>query len=416
MIRLIVILVALLWSSTVFASPLPSACAVQTTNQTLTGTTAFTDISGLSLASGNFTAGEKYLLIATGIQGENGTRAGVRFAHGGTGFVDYELDIAVGDAIDRASAGIWTVWTAVSGEAITLQQMISVSTDTASIDNITLCAFQLTHAGLTENTDWFFVERANNDALTTTFLDGASVTFSTPGTWWVLTWSQIDTIGTNPYTSRLNRSGEASSTTPTGLIDHNQTAGVWGMTLGRVFSTTASNTFTEQSASSIANDHTRLHSAIFALNLDKFSAKGAAYTDASVTLTTAVQFGTNIQTTSVTPTTTTDLFSCAVFIFDHTVSGGEVRSRLQVDNTDVPATQTSDAYVYSHNNATDTTVDEPIFFCGLASAQTAATHTIDHDGSTGNGADVKYRQLVSFTLELAPVASADGQLGAVMLP
>lgn len=401
---LILLAILFIFPAELLASALPHTCATQTTDQTLTGTTSFTDISGLSIASGNFTAGRKYLLIVTGIQSENGTRAGIRLAHGGTGFTNNELDIAVGTG-DRAAAGSWTVWTAVGGEAITAQQMISVGTDTASIDNLTLCAFELSGGSLTENTDWYFVERATDDALTTTYLDGASITISMPGTWWVLSWSQIDTIGTNPYKSRINRSGEASSSTPEALFDHNQTAGVWGMLLGRVFTTTTSNTFTEQSASGTANDHTRLHSALFALNLDKFDAKGSAYTDASLTLGTT-SFGNQIQTTSLTPSTTTDIFSCAFVVFDHTVSGGEVRMRVQVDGTDVPGTQTSDAYVYSHSDTTNLSQDEPLFLCGLASSQSASSHTIDLDGSTANGADVKYRQLVSFTTELAAAASS----------
>ena len=395
-----------------WATALPHTCVTQTTDQTLTGTTSFTDISGLSLASGNFTAGRKYLLIATGTQSENGTRAGIRLAHGGTGFTNNELDIAVGTG-DRAAAGSWTVWTAVGGEAVTAQQMISVGTDTASIDNLTLCAFELSGGSLTENTDWYFVERATDDSLTTTYLDGAAITLSTPGTWWVLSWSQIDTISTNPYKSRLSRSGEATSAFPEALIDHNQTAGIWGMILSRVFTTTTSNTFTEQSASGTANDHTRLHSAIFALNLDKFNAKGTAYTDASLTLGTS-SFANAIQTTSVTPTATTDIFSCAFFIFDHTVSGGEVRMRIQVDNADVPATQTADNYTYSHSDTTNLSQDEPIFLCGLASAQSAASHTIDLDGNTVNGADVKYRQLVSFSLELAGTTATSSRRGAPM--
>jgi hypothetical protein len=136
--------------------------------------------------------------------------------HGSTAFDDSEQLWASGASTRRTPYFWWTVWTAVSGEDINVQYSINThNAPTASLD-LVLLAINLSD-DVTENTDWVYAERSTDDALTTTFLDGASITF-TPGSasdWLVLTNGQYtSSADTVSHISRIERSGEASSSVP----------------------------------------------------------------------------------------------------------------------------------------------------------------------------------------------------------
>jgi hypothetical protein len=194
------------------------ASRVNTTNQTTTSTT-YVDATNGDIASGNLTTGEKYLLLAMAQFGPNNSAQGcfIRVVHGSTAFDDSEQLFAASQATRRTPYFWWTVWTAVSGEDINLQFRSNANNvPTASLDFIVLLAINLSD-DVTENTDWVSAERSTDDALTTSFLDGASITF-TPGSasdWLVLTNGQYtSSADTVSQISRMGRSGEASSSVP----------------------------------------------------------------------------------------------------------------------------------------------------------------------------------------------------------
>lgn len=376
----------------------------QNSNQTSTG--SYADITGASIASGSFTAGKKYLIEVTaqiGLSGITDT-GGLRVAHGGTAFADSESQINSDIASSRTTYHWFTVWTAVSSEAITLQaSRTSGTTDTVNIDQISMTAMNLSD-DVTENTDWFFAEDGTDSGLTSTWVDGASITF-TPGTaghdWLVKTITRIDpTVVNEAMITRIDRSGEATSSLPQAGHEPQSSASTgWMHYVDRVFNLGASsNTFKEQSSSS-TNDHTRLYSAIFAINLNEFRNHANAYTEADVSLGTS-NYAVELQTISITPAVAGDVLIGAFWGFDRNSAAAEAEFRVQYDNGDQPAAQTTDNYQFSTGN--DATDEEALSLITLLSA-TAAAHTIDLDGSADISTATpagQYRSLWAFTMEL----------------
>ncbi len=383
------------------------AFAEQNSNQT-TQSASYVDITGVSIASSNFTAGKKYLLWVTSrLSTDSGAElAGMRLAHGGTAFADSEYQLNLTSASNSCAYPWFVVWTAVSGEAITLQfARVTGTTSTVSADQVALFAMNLSD-DVQENTDWLYAESTGDLSLTTTFQDGASVTF-TPGTasqdWLVATVARIvHTTTTNNARSRIDRSGEAASSLPESgkEVDGTTSAGDIYTNI-RVFNLgAASNTFKEQAASTGANAHTRLYSAIFVLNLNKFKNHANAYTEADQNLS-ATNYATQLQTISITPDVASDVLIGAWFGFDCGNASRDAEFRVQLDNSDQPAGQTTDNYQYDAGS--DATDEEAMALITMPNLS-AAAHTIDLDASADatTGTPVgQYATLFAFTMELA---------------
>ncbi len=394
----------LLWwlsGSMAYGAAIDHTFVEQNTAQTHNTSTP-TDITGAAITSGNFTAGKKYLIFNTYAPNEDASGLlTIRTEHGSTDFAEsvQTFNIASTNAF-RFPTGWFTVWTAVSSEGIKLQH--SVSSGNVSTDQIAMLKINLSD-DVTENTDWFFAERSTDDALSTTPSDGASITFSIAGTWLVCTYAQVDiTDASTSVTSAIVRSGEAASSLPQGLLHEQSTSAVLPFVLCRVFTTTAaSNTFKEQSVAS-GSFHTRLHSSIFALNLEKFAARTSAYTEADTNLS-GSNYATAVQTASITPTVTGDVWILAAWGFDQNDTAREMEARLQVDNTDVPSDWTSDNYQFAVAGGASGTQEQPMVLSTMTSLDNAA-HTIDLDGSadstTGTPA-AQQRTLMAVTMELA---------------
>lgn len=400
------------------AEIVPHASTAVTTEQTTTST-SYVDISGASISSSSFTTGKSYLVMVSAHVAENDSLAiaAIQTVHGTTAFSVSEKEFGRSSSNKDWDTYAWfTVWTAVSGEGIKLQ--FKTSAGTMSADQIHLFALQLSDY-LTLNTDYFWAERSTNDALSTTPTDGASVAF-TPDTaghnWLVLSYAQFDAAnGTDYLISRIVRSGEASSSTPDQRMKALSANYDIVATLGRVFSLgAASNTFREQSESS-ATSGTRLHSSLLVLNLSKFTASTTAYTDGSTTLSTSPAYTNQIQTASITPTTADDVWIGATFVHDHGTAGGKVEWRVQVDNTDQPATQTSDDWDFETGDAADLTTDIPYMLTTVANLS-AAAHTVDLDANATTGANVKYRQIWAVQLNIAPTGTSSRLRPVLLYP
>lgn len=386
---------------------------------------AYTDVTGATIASGSFTAGKKYLILINAFTSLaiTGNNTNLRVVHGSTAFAQSEQLWQVQTANNEVINYQWfTVWTAVGGEGITLQHQ---SGGTQTVNFVAMLALNLTDS-LTENTDWFYNERTNDDALSTTPTDGASITF-TPGIasqdWLVLTNAQYN-VGdvTNAMITALLRSGEASSSTPsTNLFSGSATQQLL-QGLSRVYTLGASsNTFKEQSAASGGTAHVRLNSVVFALNLHKFSAHQFIYTDADTAALSATDFATEIQTTTVTPAVTTTMFIGSTFTFNQNNYNRRVKFRNQTyvdggSQADQPAGQTTAAYTVC--TAHISSAHEQPEMTLTAMAQTGgSTYRTDIDASVENvtgSPTAKHRSLWMFSAELAssgPGAGADS--GAV---
>lgn len=387
---------SLFWSSPAWPAAIAHTFVEQNTKQVIASAT-YVDITGAAITSGNFTTGKKYLIYVTAQTNEDSTgRLGIQLVHGSTAFAESETLFA-DSAARYIVAPFLTVWTAVGGEGIKLQA--KVSGGNVDIDNISIFTMNLSD-DLVEGTDWAYAERTTDDALSTTPTNGAAVTITPSGAsdWLVLSTSQIDYTDTGTRAiSKIVRSGEASSTAPVGDTRYAAAADQPIIALSRVFAlTAASNTFTERSEAS-ATAGTRLHSAVFVLNLNKFAARASGYTAADLATPNTY---TQLQTASITPTVTGDVWMGGSFGW-HTQSGTTLYLyRLQVDNSDQPPGQTDNlVFVCGTDPATNIT---PAIISTLSSLSNAA-HTIDLDArATGSGPQTTQdRSVWAMTMELA---------------
>lgn len=383
---------------------IPHAYVEQTTAQTHTGDTNWTDISGAAIASGNFIVGRKYLIVVTsqfGVTNPAGNAA-TRVLHGSTAFDESESVIDTVGGSELYIYGWFTIWTAVDSEGIKLQHKVINAGEVVKSDTITIHAIELSEE-LEEDVDWFFDESIADTALTTSWSssNNATKTFTPAGSsnWLVLCRGRIiiSTID-NQSETRLERSGESSSTTPLRSREgEDATNDSILQSMLRVFPLTAvSNTFTSQSRNDAATANTRKSSAIFCLNLSKFADKESAYTDGAITLS-AADYGAEVQTLSITPTATGDFWTLG----DATLYGPasrELKMRMQIGNVDQPGGVTAAAEaMYTTFDASDRgggflqTVDS-------LSSESA----VDLDGSDLYvQADAQHRQLMSISMELA---------------
>ena len=399
--RIVAFLCFLIIAAPSWAATINHTFAEVNTNQTTTSAT-YADVSGLSIASGSFTTGKKYLLVATAQVG-NGTAnvdPGVQLVHGSTAFAESELIVDAPSSTARWIYQFFTVWTAVASEGVKIQ-FKSNGTATTNLNFGSLLAINLSD-DVIENTDWCFAERATDDAVatSTTYTAGASCTITPAGAsdWLVMTYYQGSMSSAGEMESRMNRSGEASDTTVRYSHQPRVTTGAINQgVLARVFSlTAASNTFKEE-ATKYAGTHTRLHSNVFMLNLSKFKVSSFAYTDADVSLSTT-DFATNAQTLSITPTSVGNVWIGGHWIYDHNASSTLGEMRVQVDNTDQPAGQTTAVYPFQWDNTS--TGNIPLILSTVASLS-AAAHTVDLDTSaSAAGSTAEGRSMWAVTMEL----------------
>jgi hypothetical protein len=278
---------------------------------------------------------------------------------------------------------------------------------TQSINKVSLLTVQLTDY-LTASTDYFFNERTTDDILAATFTTGGSITF-TPSTashdWLIMTLAQYDPGGTGtPLHTRMNQGG-GSVVLPRGLYSPNNADSTVILSTARVLNLPASSTTILEESLNATPLGSRLYSNILAVDLNKFAAYASAYTEADVAMTsTGSAYGDALQTASITPTTTSDVWILGYFGFDQNDAARTYQYRIQVDNSDQPSGQTTDAYVYDGGKqAGDET---PVLISTMANLS-AAAHTIDFDGgvdaTTGTPAGQE-RQLVAVQLSTADAA------------
>lgn len=396
------VLIAILLPIQAHAVTVPHAFAERNTEFTTTSSTP-TDITDAAISSGSFTTGKDYWILVCGQVSEesNGSPGKMRVLHGSTEFSESDVHYYRSSTTNEFNALCWfTVWTAVSSEGIKVQLSSTDNVSTARANFVSVFAMQLTDY-LTNGTDYCFAESATDEALSTTADDGASctVTPSASSTWLAMTYSQInrDTDITTRQISRMVRSGEASSSLPASNILPEYSQHDWSHFHARTFSFGASSNTIKEQSEAAATAHTRLHSSVFLLNLSKFSAHGAAYAEAALSLT-SVSF-VEAQTASITPTGTHDVLIGAAFVLDKTVSSSDVEFRVQVDGSDQPAGQTTAANSFDQYNVTHTGNDIPLGFMTMANLNNSA-HTVDLDANRNTDSDIKYRQVWAFSLDI----------------
>lgn len=385
------------------AAEIEHARAEVNTNQT-TSSTTMTTVPGASIASGSFTVGKQYLIFVTGQFGYTaGDGTQVQLVHGSTPFTGTDQWISFAADTNRHNYQRVRVWTAVSGEAIEVQYKSRLGgANVASANFVHIFAMALDDDLAV--TDWCYNEASGDDAMSTSFEDGATCTF-TPGTashdWLVLGDAYVDYAAqsANYVTVRLT---DGTNVLPQAQVDIPNTAlDEIGIGLARVYTLPASaQTFKVQHRVSASTTANHLHSAIFALDLNKFRNHAFAYTEAGTNLS-ATDYATQIQTLSITPDVQGDVLIGGYWSCDRNSSGNTCEQRLQVDNSDVPAGQTTANYQFRHG--TDGTDEDPMVISTLVANMTAAAHTIDLDGSasaTTSTPQAETATIWAFTMEL----------------
>jgi hypothetical protein len=407
---LLALFLALAFPAQAWAAAIAHTFVEQNSSQSTTSA-SYGDVTGATITSGNFTAGKKYLIWVTAhVNPPANSLVGYQVIHGSTAFAESEFLTRSDEQNGRAY--LWfTVWEAVSSEGITFQ-IKSDGTLTNAVDQVAIFAMNLSD-DLVENTDWCFNERSNNDALSTSPVGGGACTITPAGAsdWLVASYAQVDLANaTNNLITALVRSGEASTSLPQGVFLAATATDQELMALSRVFALTGvSNTFTEQS-SAAASAHTRLHSGLFMLNLDKFAGHSSAYTEADANLGTSA-FGNQLQTIGITPAAIGDVWVGAYWGFDQNNANRNARFRVQIDGADVPTGQTTDLLLFRTFSDQGET---PMHLSTMVTNMTAAAHTIDldaaADATTGTPA-AQQATLWAVTMELpggAPPPPAGG--------
>lgn len=383
---------------------IPHAFVEVTTPQTKTGDTNYSDISGAVIPSTEFVPGRKYLLYCTAqLTLDAINEFGIKALHGTTDFDGSEFVSPPQTASVYYTWGWFTVWTAISAEAIKLQFKTTASGQTVTADQITLFALEISEL-FTENTDWFFDENFTNTSLTTSdsTSNNAQVSF-TPGEnsdWLVFAKARIDPASVQDYQSKLDSTGDVTSGDPRNFIRADTPIDTTMMHfMQRVYALTNQvNTFTQKSLSN-GNDGTRLDSAVFAINLSKFKTHSFVYTLSNIGLSTT-NFDTLVQTDSITPSKTDNIWIGVYsnFLPDITFGGLPTKIRMQVDNVDQPPTQSSDVLNQLENLGGSDEMPWPI---QTVESLDDTSHTTDLDAGGGSNPFGLARSRLIFEVELA---------------
>ncbi len=373
----------------------------------------WTEVENLSLTSGNFTVGNKYLIVVTSQMNLNNgvsERVEARILHDTTVFTGSTQSREVG-TIPYTDYAWFTVWTAVSSEDITMQVKGSSTLGVVDVDQASIFAMEISE-DLTEDTDWFFDEVTASVSLTTTWskVSNAEVAFTPNGSDEYLILSTSDLRASSTTTnveSRINRTN--TDFTPRASNEGQTGSDIYIFTISRVYTpANSAQTFAQESRNDGTSSGTREYSAIFALNLDSFSQHSSAYTVAELNHDTTNNFATStqMQTVSITPSVEGDYWAIWTSIHD---GGINPKDRLQIDNADSPATQTSD--FYPRHVGYDATRQPAVFVQTVKSLATSA-HNIDAD-ATGAGLATPYedRHITVLSMEL-PSAGGDSARSA----
>lgn len=376
--------------------------------------TTWVDVA--TIASGDFTAGHKYLILAAAFvrHASSANEVRMRLVHGTTPteFTDASLAYELTSNTQETNPGWMTVYTQPgTTEAVTLQVSVS-ATNTATVEWGGILAIDL-DTGLTENTDYWYNEVTSDYSTTSTNTAQASVTFTPNGTDTFLLLGTFDIIpaatGSN-YKADLYDSvtGVLTVTDAEGEDVSNETR---GHTMASVLvPSSASHTFSVRLGHE-STTHTVLSSRIFVLRLDAFDQFVYAL-NASQQQPAASPSWTTTATVSPTPNVTGDWVVLGYYADDVGTITDDLATRLRI-NPDGGGLASDPAYSDSGpgTEGWDDTDILPVSIFTLAELDSGAARTINLDVSlvSGTALRVQDRLLVAFSLELAGEGGGGGE-------
>jgi hypothetical protein len=393
----------------------------QTTRQTSTSTT-YATVSGCTIASGSLDAGQTYLFyitaqVDTGISTSAEVR--VRCASSATSnYANSEMATEIDTAATHHTYTWWNIRTiAASGEDFHLEMASSVAGTEVGVDQVCILAFRLT-PDLVNDVDFKHIAATVPTTISSDNVDtntgNASITL-TPTVaghrWLILSKARYATgiANTTSPQSRISRSGEAVNNDTIVQLEGEDAANSIMVLCGARVDTLGaqSNTYTEISknmATPTIASITRTQSGIFMLDLDKFRnvAINNEDTPQEAPNSSTSPYAELVHSQSLTPDIAGNVWIMAFVTVDWGGASFFGKMRLQLDNVDQPATQTSDAYDFKQWTTEDRI---PWAIHTVENLTAAASHTADIDGNIEGTGQVSpgslTRLLVLMTFELA---------------
>ncbi len=398
----------------ILLSPLPFIDAIEiehaydevTTTESYTGSSSWLTISDLSLTSGNFTAGEEYLIIASAqVSGDTvGGSYQIRTERNGNQWAASKL------GFDQASTDSWVPyvwfykWTAEASQDVTMEFRPITTTHTIYADQMSLTAINLND--LTENTDYYYVNRSTDDALTTSWTaTNPSITFTPNGSddWLIIGEQQLDPASTiQNLESRLNLDDTTFTNFVTQEGDNNNQDKMQHTFFKVVTPTNAEHTWELEARNDAGSTGLRLDGTLFMINMELFADHADAFVandssqDSNDTLATSP---TQENTATIVPSSSGDFIIFNYGIYDPGAAGIGTKARSQVANSDQVPTQTADNYILGATWDADDNLPLP-FPVTIESLSASTTIDLDTSNAAGNE-DLNDLQIVSFSMELA---------------
>lgn len=376
--------------------------------------TTWVDVA--TIAAGSFTAGKKYLILATAYLEHASSANEIRFriVHGTTPtvFTDGSHVYELTNGTQKTCWGYMTVFTQ-PGTAELVKIQISVSATNvgeAHLGNI--FALNLSD-NLVENTDWFFNEVTVDYNVTASLVAQAAVTFTPNGTddWLIIANGVIDYAeNTNEVIMSIHDS--VSGVDEPRMDQEGEDATFLDLRswmLARTFTpSNASHTFSARFAGETDTADLVLSSRIFAINLNKFRQHAFAYATAEEAPA-ATPSWTTTRTLAPNPEVTGNWFILGSFTND--VNNTDVLStRLQVNAAGAGlASNPNYGDDAPESDSWDATDVSPFQIFTRVSLTSGATRDINLDVQMVSGTvlRVQERHLVAFSLELPAAAGPD---------
>lgn len=361
----------------------------QTTEQTHSGDTNWTDVPGTTTAA--LSSGVPYLIIASAQIGQDSQqRAGMQLLHGSTAFPESDGRLLGDNSPDtKCTYRFVKVWTPGSAETLKVQFRANNGTTLVKADNINIIAVPLDHVSL--NTDYFTVEfDTDTDLSDGAAHDHASLTFTPPVTghdWLILGTLQCDIASTTSlnFDFNLEWSGGVTSSDPNMRLEARNANEIF-MVPAQVVRNLANASHTVKWVGDLtgtgATGDTMLWSTLIAIDLDTVFEKHAFECNPGDDLTgvSTTDYATEAATCTLTPDTASeDMLVMGLYVHDS--SGIHYsRGRLQSDNSDLNSGVTTAAQGLNETWA-GSTAEHPATFDGIDASVSAVSHTYDMDAS-----------------------------------
>lgn len=367
-------------------------------NMTGTPDSGTTTSSNGWVGNTNLTAGRDYLIIASGSHNTDNTggKSGLRVKHGSTAFENSEsVDLTNQTGSSYKTPYLWfTVWTAVSGESIEMQQYWNGTGTQARVEDVILMvidAEDLINDGYLK-----YSQNTTYTELTTSLQNTATLTF-TPATagdqWWIMgyTHTSLNTGGGARFENQLVLNSTVYSDN-TITINGSSISPI--ITAGTAVSLPASSQSIYVKAREYGSDQIVQATGIFALNLEYFEHYRTSYSSSGTQLDTP---GGWVNELSLNPKNNFNLANWIIAgganIQDN---GARVIGRIQENNTNI----TDD--VGGWNNANGDYIPLNLFDYYYSLGSGFKTFDFDLQSTLSGTAPVSNIWMVAFSRETSP--------------